>query len=369
MKDTLELSGPEEEVLRRARRELAPSTERRQAVRGALLSAVGLAAAPSWRPAPQTGRERLSDVRATSEGGTPPASLLRAPTSGFHRRPGAERSHPGGPSPDRAGLSSLGIALRGGARFGFEAVVGGVIGGVLIGLGAGYWAFRTDPTTIPPSPVAPSSPAVLHRPPATEGAVQPAPILPATEDVAPRVDDTPLVRGGRQRAPEGTAVVEVEQPLAPLSFYEELAYLRRAQAALRRQESALALGLMQSLDRLSSGGALLSERAMTKVLSLCLLDRQEEALAIARELLVSEGGSLYTERLSRSCAGGAIAGAMRDSEVLDTEVLDSEVLDSVPHSDALISAESPATPEQAPERADSPVPRVSEQSVRPHEGD
>jgi hypothetical protein len=113
-------------------------------------------------------------------------------------------------------------------------------------------------------------------------------------------------RSAPKHVPEPTAALEEQKPPAPLSFYEELAYLRRAQAALRRQEPALALGLMQSIDQLSTGGALLSERAMTKVLSLCLLERDDEALVIARGLLLAEGGTLYTERLSRSCASAAL---------------------------------------------------------------
>jgi len=101
-----------------------------------------------------------------------------------------------------------------------------------------------------------------------------------------------------------------DRPTTPLSeeapepsFHEELAYLRRAQAALRSGQPALAWGLMQSLDELQKGGALGLERRVTKTLALCALERTSEAKAMAEPLLRAQSDSVYARRLSESCAG------------------------------------------------------------------
>jgi hypothetical protein len=85
-------------------------------------------------------------------------------------------------------------------------------------------------------------------------------------------------------------------------FYQELTFLRRAQAALRKGDAAYALGLMGSLDQIQKGGALGSERSMTKVLALCQLGRAPEATVIARRLLRGNSHLPYVQRLRRSCA-------------------------------------------------------------------
>lgn len=89
------------------------------------------------------------------------------------------------------------------------------------------------------------------------------------------------------------------------SFHEELSFLRRAQAALRSGQPALALGLMQSLDEMQKGGALGLERRVTKTLALCALDRNAEAKAMAAPVFQSQPDSVYARRLSESCAGSA----------------------------------------------------------------
>jgi hypothetical protein len=97
-----------------------------------------------------------------------------------------------------------------------------------------------------------------------------------------------------------------------VSFYEELSYVRRAQAALRDGQSALALGLMESLDALPTQGALWAERNMTKVLALCQLERAEEAISIAKRVLENEGGTTYGPRLRSSCVGQYLPSSSGD---------------------------------------------------------
>lgn len=92
-------------------------------------------------------------------------------------------------------------------------------------------------------------------------------------------------------------------PADQVSVYEELSYLRRAQAALRDGQSALALGLMENLDAMPTRGALRAERNMTKVLALCQLGRAQDAKTIATRMAQLDAGQVYRKRLEASCAG------------------------------------------------------------------
>jgi len=108
----------------------------------------------------------------------------------------------------------------------------------------------------------------------------------------------------RDQASEGKAKRGAAQPPpAEASFYEELSYVRRAQAALRDGQSALALGLMETLDSMPNKGALWAERNVTKVLALCQLERADEAKVIAARLARADTGQVYRKRLEASCAG------------------------------------------------------------------
>jgi hypothetical protein len=190
---------------------------------------------------------------------------------------------------------------------------------VLVGLGAGYWAFGTAG----PAASHGDGPALVTAQVDRQLPVGSRPFVLPGEDLSAQVEVTESERGPRgpsssagvplvassasvEKPPPGTASPEAP---APLSFYEELTYLRRAQAALRKKEPALAFGLMQSLDGLNTAGALLSERAMTKVLALCLLDRVQEATEVARQLATAEGGGLYVDRISHSCAAATVSAS------------------------------------------------------------
>ena len=299
--DRLEL-----ELLRSARREFGPTSEERRALRSAVLAQVGLASVGGVGEGGQCAEGRSAGVARPSgiRTAAPPQLELVGSAAG------PQVVEASGPARSLAGL-----------RFGWRVVTGATLGGILIGLGAGYFAFggaRADEA----GPSAPALTARLDGPSLREA--PPTLVLPFEEPSQKEEMTEPErlpTRGSTPAAPSaarssaavlpiatsGEALVQkADDALAPMSFYEELTYLRRAQAALRRNESALALGLMQSLDRLNTGGALLSERAMTKVLALCLLERPDEAIAAARSLVVAEGGALYVDRISHSCAAVAV---------------------------------------------------------------
>jgi hypothetical protein len=289
-------------LLQGARHELGPTPQQRRALRSSVLAQVGLAEALSAAP------QRPSGIRSAS---APQLELVEGSA--------------GAPVADALKVRP---SVLGGLRFGWRVLTGATLSGVLVGLGAGYLAFGA---ATQPAPEHAHGPARVTTPTASQlplGA-PPAFVLPG-EDLSAQEEVTTAERQPRgalstalvspsasEKAAPGVASLEAP---APLSFYEELTYLRRAQAALRRKEPALALGLMQSLDGLNTAGALLSERAMTKVLALCLLERAEEATDVARRLITAEGGALYVDRISHSCAAAAVAEAMPAAEEVEFEV-------------------------------------------------
>ena len=117
--------------------------------------------------------------------------------------------------------------------------------------------------------------------------------------------DPKQVRGTHPTPPASSAKSEKTQ--AKLTFYNELAYIRRAQSALQKGDGALALGLMESLDGVERNGALLAERNVTKVLALCLLDRVEEASQVGRRTLQSSAADVYRRRLDSSCVASRLS--------------------------------------------------------------
>jgi hypothetical protein len=111
-------------------------------------------------------------------------------------------------------------------------------------------------------------------------------------------------------AKQSKALVPGDEPAEP-TFYEELSYLRRAQAALRGGKPALALGIMTSLDEMQRVGALDLERRVTKALALCDLGRAAEAKAVSAPIFKQQAHSVYVKRLKESCVGALPA----DSEM------------------------------------------------------
>ena len=78
---------------------------------------------------------------------------------------------------------------------------------------------------------------------------------------------------------------------------QELALLQRARRALNRQDAQLALGIVQSLDERFPRGVLMEERAATRILSLCQLERTDEARARGQHFLAEHPRSVGGRRL------------------------------------------------------------------------
>jgi len=159
----------------------------------------------------------------------------------------------------------------------------------------------------------------------------------AAKPVAPSVEERPMppAREKTEDAPAREAAParsnppqQVEPSLAggpqPVGPGEELALLRRAQAALRDGDAALALRLMESLDSAVTSAALSAERGVTRVLALCALGRSGDAEAAARVVLERSDAAVYRPRVAASCAKGVLlSGPSDETPAAHTQSIDS----------------------------------------------
>lgn len=95
---------------------------------------------------------------------------------------------------------------------------------------------------------------------------------------------------------------EHEKTKPESSLAIELSMLQRARRALGADNGRLALGIVEELEERFPKGVLMEERRATRVLSLCLLGRTDEARRFGRAFLAQHGSSVYAERVRASCA-------------------------------------------------------------------
>lgn len=193
--------------------------------------------------------------------------------------------------------TALGASLRGWLRqvHPLFLVGGGLIVGGLGGLIAGYeLSPRSDPMAV--------SAATLSEKTLNESAREANVVSPPVEAVQEIEEQRPEIEVAAAPASQSKAPVPVDEAPEP-TFYEELSYLRRAQAALRGGNPTLALGIMTSLDEMQKVGALGLERRVTKALALCDLGRSAEAKAMSAPIFKEQTHSVYTKRLKESCVG------------------------------------------------------------------
>lgn len=207
----------------------------------------------------------------------------------------------------RSGLRGLARSWRGGLALGFA--MGALIGfGASRGVGHAWQRWASDPAHA-------LATAELARPPAAPAAAIEGPAEAAAEQTARSAspDSEPVLI---QRVPPPRARVEgsARGAVSPVphaaeeeggsTLARELALLQRARRALNRNDGMLALGIVQSLDERFPNGVLMEERAATRILSLCQLERQEEARERGHRFLLDHPRSVYAERVRHSCAGG-----------------------------------------------------------------
>ncbi len=272
----------ERAFIRAAQQELAPSPADRERHQAALLERLG-GAGPSGGAAGGVGLEGA-----------------RLGLAGAARSAGAARTLA---SLRESRLSMLGVGL----------VVGAVVGGWL-GFGLGR------STTISSRPEAVASESANRAPPAREHADgeggDPHPTLDARAadasapaaavDSAPEPPTTASEPDGKNAPRARTVARRSAAPNKPeSSLARELAMLQRARRALNADNGRLALGIVEELDERYPEGVLIEERRATRVLSLCQLERLDEAKQAAEAFLERYSASVYAERVRKSCAAAS----------------------------------------------------------------
>jgi hypothetical protein len=146
-----------------------------------------------------------------------------------------------------------------------------------------------------PAPAAVEATAVVEEPTS-----MPAVAAPASHAVA-----APAAQGDAPRT-SARARAHLARPTPrQLDFRQVLELLRRAERARQGGTPELALVLLEEIDRGASRDVLREERVITRTLALCDQGNDERARASARELAREDGASIYTSRLSQSCAASA----------------------------------------------------------------
>jgi hypothetical protein len=206
-------------------------------------------------------------------------------------------------------LRGLTRSWRGGLALGFAV-------GALLGFGAARGVERAghglQPVAVEGAGTASSDPVrtpalVPEQLAGRELAVVPGVVsaqqLSAREVVAaPDRGGPPRAHGAGASARPARDSQAVEESGSTLA--RELALLQRARRALNRSDAQLALGIVQSLDERFPNGVLMEERVATRILSLCQLERVQEAREQGHHFLVDHPRSVYAERVRHSCAGG-----------------------------------------------------------------
>jgi hypothetical protein len=144
--------------------------------------------------------------------------------------------------------------------------------------------------------------------------------------VAPRKHPRPAPADGARRAAH-TNERASSAPAADdagLTFRQVLEQLRRAQQQLRGGQAAMSLLVLSELDR-AAGDLLLEEREATRVLALCAVGQDKDARAAARSLEQKNPGSIYSMRLSTSCAGAE--ASIDDASIDDGNIDDANIDD------------------------------------------
>jgi hypothetical protein len=299
----------ERDMIRAAQRELAPSSADRERHQATLLARLGGGGLSGGGLA---GGSFSSGSFSSGSAGSALGAVGRLPGSG--------------------GTLSRAVSSLRSSRFGMLGVgliVGAMVGG-WVGFGLGS---RGSAVLAQPDPRVRAVPRASSD--ATSGAG--ARGLGALEGTAPTAATQPL--GGAERldaavAPsEGTSTLQGETLGEPepgaegerrsasnaargrgaaggrsvasapptSSLAAELAMLQRARRALNARNGRLALGIVQDLDEQFPKGVLIEERSATRVLSLCQLERVDEARGVARAFLERYPVSVYAERVRRSC--------------------------------------------------------------------
>jgi len=195
----------------------------------------------------------------------------------------------------------------------------GSAGGLLVGFGLGLMSARPLDGLLHPAPVRPRAPTA----PLGVANATPPSAPPAGVDLIELVPEAPPVLAAPEKKHSAASLPATESAPAA-TFYDELEHVRRAQAALKNDNPALALGLLTTLGERHPRGALLTERGVIEVLALCKLGQDDRARGVAARVRSSQPGAVYEARLRASCVGSTDASDGKPEKATSTRELEPE---------------------------------------------
>jgi hypothetical protein len=240
----------------------------------------------AWRSfAPDAGLQDRVRARLTSSA---------AATMGAIGTGAAMRVRPEGTWASLQSSSKLGTALVGAGLLALGLLVGYLL--------RGAWEEPAPPPPLPPAPL--SAEAVLAPSPSLEAPaivaeVTPPAVTPAVTSV-PRAERRAQQRG-KAAAPAAGAGARSAAP-ATTEPGQELALLRRAEHAVRKADSALALALIAELQQRYPRSSLLEERRAVELLAYCVAGATD-ARDRAQRFLREHPRSVHAGRIAEQCAG------------------------------------------------------------------
>lgn len=147
--------------------------------------------------------------------------------------------------------------------------------------------------------------------------------VPHPDAVAGRAsDESPAALGSASGSPvqRRALVTEPDSKGSPQAasdpIGDELALLKRAERAIRVQNSLLALGMLRELDQRFPRGQLLAERAAARVMAECQQQPPDVARRTGNAYLRGANSSVYHERVRRLCG---IADSTSNSKGVSVE--------------------------------------------------
>lgn len=182
-----------------------------------------------------------------------------------------------------------------------------LVGAGLLGLGllSGYQIRDAQQERAPAPLVTPStSSAAVPAPPASPDVIV-APSVTAPPIEAPPTPVLRAARPGQQRPRAPVLEAPSSAPAAPATTTanEELALLRRAERAVRSDNSALALALIAELEARHPRSSLLEERRAVELLAYCSAGATD-AVTRAQRFLREHPQSVHAGRIAEQCAAG-----------------------------------------------------------------
>jgi len=194
-------------------------------------------------------------------------------------------------------------SLQTSSKLGTALVGAGLLG---MGLLSGY--LLRDARDEPPPP-ARLTPSTLGAPAAALPAASPPDLMLESSAPAAPVREAPAAARVLRAAPPmqpraRSAAPPSEAPSATLETaepHQELALLRRAERAVRRDDSALALALIGELEEHYPRSNLLEERRAVELLAYCVAGASD-AVARAQRFLREHPRSVYAGRIAEKCA-------------------------------------------------------------------